>query len=52
MTCKLGITFADESQKISTRKNLAARVAAEEQNRPGLWKFAGESGSDSKEIAN
>ena len=52
MTFKLGITFADESQKISTWKNLAARVAAEEQNRPGLWKFAGDSGSDSKEIAN
>ena len=44
MTCKLSITFA-------AWKNLA-RVAAEEQNGPGLWKFAGESGSDSMEIAN
>ena len=32
-------------------KNLA-RVAAEAQNGPGLWKFAGERGSDSTEIAN
>ena len=44
MTCKLSITFA-------AWKNLA-RVAAEEQNGPGLWKFAGESGSDPMEIAN
>ena len=36
MTCKLGIT---------TWKNLA-RVAAEEQNGPGLRKFAEESGSE------
>ena len=27
-----------------------ARVAGEEQNGPGLWKFAGESGSDSTKI--
>ena len=29
-----------------------ARVATEEQNGSGMWKFAGESGSDSLEIAN
>jgi len=34
------------------RETDLARVAAEEQNGPGLWKFAGESGSDSTEIAN
>ena len=37
-------------QKISTWKNLA-RVAAEEQNGPGLWAFAGESGPDLTKIA-
>ena len=45
------VLLSPTSQKISTWKNLA-RVADEEQNGPGLWKFAGESGSDSTEIAN
>ena len=45
------VLLSPTSQKISTWKNLA-RVAAEEQKGPDLWKFAGESGSDSKEIAN
>ena len=38
------------SQKIYTWNNLA-RVADEEQNGPGLWEFAGESGSDSAKTA-
>ena len=45
------VLLSSTSQKISTWKNLA-RVAAEEQNGPGLWQLAGESGSDSMEIAN
>ena len=45
------VLLSPTSQKISTWKNLA-RVAAKEQNGPGLWKFAGESGFDSTEIAN
>ena len=45
------VLLSPTSQKISMWKNLA-RVAAEAQNGPGLWKFAGESGSDSTEIAN
>ena len=49
MTCKLDITFVDES-KIYSWNNLA-RVADEDQNGPGLWEFAEESGSDSVKTA-
>ena len=47
MTSKLVITFADESKDL-----YVARVADEEQNGPGLWEFAGESGSDSAKTAH
>ena len=50
MMCKHGINFADESKDFYVEKS--DRVATEEQNDPGLWKFAGESDSDSMEIAN
>ena len=50
MTFKLDITFVDESKDSYVEKS--GRVATEEQNGSGLWKFAGESGSDSLEIAN
>ena len=51
MMCKLGTVLLSSARpKISTWKNLA-RVAAEEQNGPGLWEFAGESGSESTKIA-
>ena len=43
------LLLSSTSQKISTWKSLA-RVAAEEQNGPGLWEFAGESGSDLTKI--
>ena len=48
--CHTAWLFSPTSQKISTWKNLAG-VAAEEQNGPGLWNFAVESGSDWTEIA-
>jgi len=44
------VLLSPTRQNISTWKNLA-RVAAEEQHGLGLWNFAEESGSDSKEIA-
>ena len=46
MTWKLGITFVDESKDFYVEKSGLAKVAAEEQNRPGLREFAGESASD------
>ena len=49
MTCKLGITFVDES-KIYAWNNLA-RVADEEHSGPGLWEFVGERGYNSAETA-
>ena len=49
MTCNL-VLLSSTSQKICTWNNLA-RVADEEQNGPGLWEFAGESGSDSAKTA-
>ena len=49
MTCKLGITFVDESKDFRV-ENLV-RVAAEEQTDPGLCELTGESGSDSTKIA-
>ena len=44
------INSSSMSQKISTWKNLV-REAAEEQNGPGSWELAGESGSDSTKTA-
>ena len=50
MTCNLVLlSSTSHDQEISTCKNLA-RVAAEEQNGPGLWEFAVERGSDSTKI--
>ena len=37
MTCKLGITFADEAKDFEFYVKNLAREAAEEQNGPGLW---------------
>ena len=44
------VLLSSTSQKIYTWTNLAI-VADEEQNGPGLWEFAGESGSDSAKTA-
>ena len=44
MACNL-VLLSSTSQKIYTWNNLA-RVADEEQNGPGLWEFAGVSGSN------
>ena len=49
MTCNL-VLLSSTSQLIYTWNNLA-RVTDEEQNGPGLWEFAGESGSDSAKTA-
>ena len=40
--------FRHKSKDFYVQKG--ARVAAKEQNGPGLWEFAGESGSDLTEI--
>ena len=50
MTCKLGITFPYESKEFYVEKS--GQSSCRRANGPGLWTFAGESGSDSTEIAN
>ena len=41
----------EKSPWVSEDGNNLARVAGEEQNGPGLWEVAGESGSDSAKTA-
>ena len=50
MTCKLGITFADESKDFYVEKS--GQSSCRRAKRSWLVKFAEESGSDSPEIAN